>query len=419
MVNFSRLANGFGGGILAEVVVELNGKEVARVPLKGPSMTVGRDSSADVHLDNRALSRRHAQLEKRGAGIWIRDLGSQNGTFVNGERISAPQPLSNQDLVEVGRYQIRVDGLEEARGDTPVLTIAGPEGRHRFAMVGEEVIIGRSPSCDISIGHKSISRKHLKICIRGADFTAEDMGSQNGTRLHGKRIRGATPFEPGDQLQMSDYTVEVGFLEEAIGADSGKNGESANKTMMIDRSELAKAADLGGDFELASSAGKLAYGKSREAAGTGRDHGATGGHDDLDLMDEEASQTKGRPADEEKKGKSKKRVSTKKRPPTQSRVPSGEPIIVISHPDGGEHEIALTRSVTVVAEDGTEGDSTEGRPYADQGYMVFTRTAEGVVTCVVGDRRLITVNGKARLTVRLTDGDTVEFGLLTAMFKEP
>jgi pSer/pThr/pTyr-binding forkhead associated (FHA) protein len=402
--------------LLAEVVVELNGKEVARVPLKGPSMTIGRDASADVHLDNRALSRRHAQVEKRGAGIWIRDLGSQNGTFVNGERISAPQPLSNQDLVEVGRYQIRVDGLEEARGDTPVLSISGPEGRHRFAMVGEEVIIGRSPSCDISIGHKSISRKHLKICILGNEFTAEDMGSQNGTRLHGKRIRGATPFSPGDELQMSDYSVEVGFLEEAIG-DASKSGDNANKTMMIDRSELAKAADLGGDFELASSAGKLAYGRSRESK-DGRDHHATGDHSDLEDEDEE-SETRARPEKDPPPPPAKKRSGTKKKPPTKSRSRSSEPSIIISHPDGGENELLLDRAVILVGEDGAEGDSTDGRPYADQGYIVFARTADGVITCVVGDRRLITVNGKARLTARLSDGDTVEFGLLTAMFKDP
>ena len=78
----------------AEVVIELSGEEVARVPLSAASMVIGRDPSADIHLDNLALSRRHAQLEQRGADVWIRDLGSQNGTYVNGQRVRGVRELS-------------------------------------------------------------------------------------------------------------------------------------------------------------------------------------------------------------------------------------------------------------------------------------------------------------------------------------
>ena len=118
---------------MAEVVVELSGKEILRVPLKGPSMTIGRDPQCDLHLDNRALSRRHAQIEKRGAAIWVRDLNSQNGTYVNGNRIAEPLALNGGDIVEVGRYHVRIEGVENAREDTPVLTLTGPEGRHRLS----------------------------------------------------------------------------------------------------------------------------------------------------------------------------------------------------------------------------------------------------------------------------------------------
>ena len=102
---------------MAEVVVELGNKEILRIPLKGPSMSIGRDPQCDLHLDNRALSRRHAQIEKRGAAIWVRDLNSQNGTYVNGDRINEPRALNGGDIVEVGRYLVRIEGAEEARGD--------------------------------------------------------------------------------------------------------------------------------------------------------------------------------------------------------------------------------------------------------------------------------------------------------------
>ncbi|HEY1098018.1 MAG TPA: FHA domain-containing protein, partial [Myxococcota bacterium] len=199
---------------MAEVVVDYGGKEVLRVPLKGPSMTIGRDPQCDLHLDNRALSRRHALIEKRGAAIWVKDLKSQNGTFVNGERVSdTGQVLNGGDTIEVGRYSVRIDGVDQARNDTPVLTLTGPEGRHRFAMVGDEIILGRAPSCDIAIGHKSISRRHLRIAIEGDHFVAEDLGSQNGSRINNRRINGPTPFKIGDKVQMSEFTIEVGYLE--------------------------------------------------------------------------------------------------------------------------------------------------------------------------------------------------------------
>lgn len=393
---------------MAAVVVEFGGKEVLRVPLKGPTMVIGRDPSTDVHLDNRALSRRHAQIEKRGAAIWVRDLGSQNGTYVNGERIVEPRPLAGGDVIEVGRYRVLLEGVEEARADTPVLTLTGPEGKHRFAMVGDEIIIGRAPSCDIAIGHKSISRRHLRISIENGTFIAEDLGSQNGTRLHGKRISGPTAFRPGDQLQMSDFTIELGFLDQGDAAPP-MNGEPqqdrGNKTMMIDRSELAKAAYVDGDFErMRSSAGRLALGRPDDPdtgrAGLPKSTHQTGEY----AAAEEDSATRGVPDGLDV--------------PSGSRQRGRAPWITLAHPDLPDKDIALENDVTFVAEDGSTRDSSDGRSYADQAYLILTRTPTGVVASVAGDRRLVTVNGKPALYARLAEGDTVELGLLTAIFHQ-
>lgn len=98
-----------------EVVVEFGGKEILRLPLTVPSMTIGRDPKCEIHLENRALSRRHTQLEQRGATIWVRDLDSQNGTYVNGKRIEEPLALHGGDVVELGRYRVLIEGLENVR----------------------------------------------------------------------------------------------------------------------------------------------------------------------------------------------------------------------------------------------------------------------------------------------------------------
>ena len=394
---------------MAEVVVELGGKEILRIPLKGPSMTIGRDPQCDLHLDNRALSRRHAQIEKRGAAIWVRDLNSQNGTYVNGNRIAEPLALNGGDVVEVGRYHVRIEGVENAREDTPVLTLTGPEGRHRFAMVGDEIIIGRAPSCDIAIGHKSISRRHLRIAIDGRDFIAEDLGSQNGSRLNNKRINGPTPFRIGDKLQMSEFTIDVGYLEHAA-----TNGEAnkASKTMMIDRSELAKAAYVDGDGfdQMPSNAANISVGKHDEPNEDPDEESSTRGVAPISV--EEPPVAPARPAKPT-------RPANATEPPRKPKPPQSS-WVTLSHPElGGERDVQLAGDVTCIGEDGIPEDVTKGRAYANQGYVLLVKTPLGVVATGAGDRRLITVNGKTCLHKQLNAGDTLEFGLLSIVFHLP
>jgi ABC-2 type transport system ATP-binding protein len=76
----------------------------------GRPVVVGRDpGAADVVLDrDPQVSRRHAAFAPAGAGLTIRDLGSTNGTFVNGEPVTRTQPLSNRDRVMLGSSEIEV-----------------------------------------------------------------------------------------------------------------------------------------------------------------------------------------------------------------------------------------------------------------------------------------------------------------------
>ncbi|WP_404351205.1 DUF3662 and FHA domain-containing protein [Phycicoccus jejuensis] len=80
-----------------------------RYPLMGAMTILGRDDSADIILDDPGISRRHSELRVTTDGphfvTTIRDLGSTNGTFVNGERITSTH-LSDGDRVTVGRTSV-------------------------------------------------------------------------------------------------------------------------------------------------------------------------------------------------------------------------------------------------------------------------------------------------------------------------
>ena len=75
--------------------------EVTEYPL-GESNVIGRSTTASVRLGDREVSRKHSQIDRAGEGYVLSDLGSSNGTFLNGKRLVAPAALSDGDEVVVG-----------------------------------------------------------------------------------------------------------------------------------------------------------------------------------------------------------------------------------------------------------------------------------------------------------------------------
>ena len=79
------------------------------VEITGPTV-LGRDASAGVRLDEDDFaSARHARIEPRLDGAWIEDLGSTNGTFVNGARLEDARRLQPADVVRVGSTELRLE----------------------------------------------------------------------------------------------------------------------------------------------------------------------------------------------------------------------------------------------------------------------------------------------------------------------
>lgn len=89
--------------------VETGPKELrgVKIVVTGP-VIVGRSPGADIVIAASYVSGRHAQFRLMGQNLFVEDLGSTNGTFVNGNRISAPTALKNNDVVSVGDVSIRV-----------------------------------------------------------------------------------------------------------------------------------------------------------------------------------------------------------------------------------------------------------------------------------------------------------------------
>jgi hypothetical protein len=81
----------------------------ARIPISGQRVTIGRLSSCNVTIEDSTVSREHAALVRRGDRWWVVDLGSTNGTSVNGVQ-AAEQPVAIGDRIELGDAAVELVG---------------------------------------------------------------------------------------------------------------------------------------------------------------------------------------------------------------------------------------------------------------------------------------------------------------------
>lgn len=91
--------------------------------LDGDQITIGRDSTNGITINDAEISRRHARLTFQGGKYIVEDLGSTNGTFVNGQRLAGPRVLKTGEVVSFGEQIVLVF---EATNFDPGATIVSP-----------------------------------------------------------------------------------------------------------------------------------------------------------------------------------------------------------------------------------------------------------------------------------------------------
>lgn len=125
---------------MIQLVVTLKGHAVGQFRIEQPVVGVGRSPDNAVQIDNRSVSRYHCRLVHDAAGGWrVEDLGSHNGTYLNGARIEQPAPLQSGDTLGVGQFHVTVQSDEgsafeaTAAARLAVRPGGGPEERERRA----------------------------------------------------------------------------------------------------------------------------------------------------------------------------------------------------------------------------------------------------------------------------------------------
>jgi pSer/pThr/pTyr-binding forkhead associated (FHA) protein len=100
---------------MPKMIVSIDGVVIKEVQLTKDRTTLGRRPYNDIVIDNLAVSGEHAVLQLTGNDVFLEDLNSTNGTYVNGKAVKK-QLLQNNDTVEIGKYKIKF--INEAPGAT-------------------------------------------------------------------------------------------------------------------------------------------------------------------------------------------------------------------------------------------------------------------------------------------------------------
>ncbi len=98
--------------------------------LDGDQISIGRESSNEIAVNDAEVSRRHARLTFQGGKYVLEDMGSTNGTFVNGQRLTGPRVLKSGEVISLGEQIVFVyEAVDSDLGATMVSPRKVPEAR--------------------------------------------------------------------------------------------------------------------------------------------------------------------------------------------------------------------------------------------------------------------------------------------------
>ncbi|HXI54444.1 MAG TPA: sigma 54-interacting transcriptional regulator [Polyangia bacterium] len=200
-------------------------------------VSIGRAADANVRIDAPSISRRHAELLLSAHEVHIRDLGSQNGTRINGERISEVRRLTYGDVITLG--DVFVIFTEQPPDAPPGGRLTGDDDVEKIITLGTSTVLVADPAMNhIYAQIERLAATELSVLIWGETGSGKELAA---TALHQWSKRGDGPFVPINCAALPEGLAEselFGHLKGAFsGAVSDKAGllESANGgTLFLD-----------------------------------------------------------------------------------------------------------------------------------------------------------------------------------------
>lgn len=213
-------------------------------PLReGDRVSIGRSASNDIQIAESHVSREHAIVACEDGAFTVDDVGSANGTFVNGVQVYGMNPLAIGDELHLFVSVLKLrpvhdqnpqDAAERvslvARDRASLRVTRGPQRGQVFALLKDELYIGRStPSSnwEVALQDPTVSRPHAFLVKEEERWKLFDLGSINGTSVNSQPIAGgaARLLRDGDRV-MFGGTLTVFHTGFPIPPSNGKQDPS-------------------------------------------------------------------------------------------------------------------------------------------------------------------------------------------------
>jgi pSer/pThr/pTyr-binding forkhead associated (FHA) protein len=215
---------------MGKLVVSLDGVVIKEVQLTKDKTTLGRRPYNDIVIDNLAVSGEHAVLQMVGNDVFIEDLNSTNGTYINGKAVKK-QLLAHNDTVEIGKYKIKYladDGHEYEKtmimkpGQAPTFMHTAPQPAHSgFGGLGApttpasiKVLNGAAAGREVTltkvvttVGKPGVQVASITKRPGGYVFAHVEGATRptvNGTALAGESV----PLKNGDVIELAGTQMQ-------------------------------------------------------------------------------------------------------------------------------------------------------------------------------------------------------------------
>jgi len=206
---------------MAEITVKFGDKVIERIVTEKSRITIGRTSDNDVVLDNRGISRKHAEIELADNTAVLIDNESLNGTFVNDRRVDE-QILEDNDVITIGKFnlifcdkgshglkssdmdgtmvlhtkkhreRIKRDNLDRRRvqeaGGGPLLEAQQHSAIHEYKIGPGIVTFGKAPWVNVRVKGWFVSDLQAKITPLDGNYVLTNVGRKNKTSVNGEPI---------------------------------------------------------------------------------------------------------------------------------------------------------------------------------------------------------------------------------------
>ena len=205
---------------MPKMIVSIDGVVIKEVQLTKERTTLGRRPNNDIVIDNLAVSGEHAVFQMTGHQVYLEDLNSTNGTYVNG-KAARKQLLQSGDIVEVGKYIIKFsDDWGVDAPDTPAI-VTPAAGRPAAEMAPSEplhasikVLSGSAAGREVSLAKvvTTIGKPGVAVAAitrRQRGFVVHHVEGAGNPALNGAPI-GATPIalKNGDLIELAGTQMQ-------------------------------------------------------------------------------------------------------------------------------------------------------------------------------------------------------------------